>query len=360
MPETNATILIPDISGFTEFMTSTELDHGTHAINLLLDAIIQATGDAFEISEIEGDAVLMFRRGPAPTKKEILDTCLKIFNAFHYQRKWMQQHSVCPCGACQAIINLTLKFVAHHGHVGEMKVGRFVTLSGKDVIVAHRLLKNSVPSNEYLLLTDELWKNQPDAGEHFELEWSNLSDEFSSIGKVNYYFTRLETVRKNTPGPPPVANYYATDNSSFLELNISANYRDVYMVVMNIPGRAEWVPGLHKVEQDIPGVFVGSVHHCTFENYRADISPLQMKLSDEGIHFAESWFIPEKNFSLVKEYVFKNSGKKQCMFACRILGKDGLPLWDEFNSILFNGMKEMAEKLKTVSEVMEKSFFLPA
>ncbi len=90
MAETNATILIPDISGFTEFMTTTELTHGSYAINVLIDAIVNAVDEKYEISEIEGDAVLMIKKGPAPSKKEILDTCLKIFNAFNFQRKWMQ------------------------------------------------------------------------------------------------------------------------------------------------------------------------------------------------------------------------------------------------------------------------------
>jgi class 3 adenylate cyclase len=96
MTETNATILIPDITGFTEFMTTTELSHGTHAINLLIDAIVNAVGEEYELSEIEGDAVLLVRKGPAPSKKEILNTCLKILNAFHFQRKWIQRHAVCP------------------------------------------------------------------------------------------------------------------------------------------------------------------------------------------------------------------------------------------------------------------------
>lgn len=56
MAEVNATILIPDISGFTEFMTSTELSHDSFAINMLIDAIITAVGDDYEVSEIEGDA----------------------------------------------------------------------------------------------------------------------------------------------------------------------------------------------------------------------------------------------------------------------------------------------------------------
>ena len=47
MAETNATILIPDISGFTEFMTSTELAHSSFAINILIDAMINAVGEEY-------------------------------------------------------------------------------------------------------------------------------------------------------------------------------------------------------------------------------------------------------------------------------------------------------------------------
>src|SRR5690349_3266312 len=115
MAETSATILIPDISGFTQFITTTELNHSSMAINMLIEAIVNAVGDEFEISEIEGDAVLMIRKDPAPSKKQLLDTCLRIFNAFHFQRKWMQDYTMCPCGACQALVHLSLKFVVHHG-----------------------------------------------------------------------------------------------------------------------------------------------------------------------------------------------------------------------------------------------------
>jgi len=357
MAQTNATILIPDISGFTEFMTTTELDHGSHAINLLLDSIIKAVGDDFEISEIEGDAVLMFKKGPAPSKKEILDTCLKIFNAFHFQRKWMQQHSVCPCGACQAIINLTLKFVAHHGPIGEMKVGRFVTLSGTDVIVAHRLLKNSIDSHEYLLLSEKLWQNFPDSHEPFELEWTSLSDEFASIGKVDYRFAMLETLRKNTPDPPAPENFYNTDNTSYFEMPIAAGFRDVYMMLMNIPGRTKWVPGLQKVEQDMPDVFVGSIHHCTFETYSAVISPLRMTVTEEGIFYAESFHSDDLNASLIFEYIFKRINEKTSNLAFRFLNAGDSPVPEEISKKLFTQMKEMADKLKEHCEKTEVSFF---
>ncbi len=36
----SATILIPDISGYTEFLSKTELVHSSHIINELLEATI--------------------------------------------------------------------------------------------------------------------------------------------------------------------------------------------------------------------------------------------------------------------------------------------------------------------------------
>jgi hypothetical protein len=201
MAENNATILIPDISGFTEFMTSTELDHASHAINMLIDSILNAVGEEYEVSEIEGDAVLLIKKGPAPTKKEIVNTCLNIFNAFHFKRKWMQQYTICPCGACQAIINLTLKFVAHHGPLAEIKAGGFVKQSGPEMIVAHRLLKNGINNNEYLLITEKLFKQASEMSEADEMEWLSSSEQYASIGKVDYHFALLNDVRKNVPEP---------------------------------------------------------------------------------------------------------------------------------------------------------------
>ena len=352
MAESNATILIPDISGFTEFITTTELTHSSHAINLLIDAMLKAIGEEYEVSEIEGDAVLLIKKGPAPSKKEILDTCLKIFNAFHFQRKWMQQYAVCPCGACQAIINLTLKFVVHHGPLAEIKVGRFIKQSGTEMIVAHRLLKNSINNNEYLLMTEKLLQQVADPAEAVEMEWTSSSEEYASIGKIDYRFALLNEARKKVPEPPVPQNHYRTDNTSFLEISISADFLDVYMIIMNIPGRHEWVPGLQKVEQDIPNTFIGSIHYCSFDAYQAIVSPLRMTISDEGIMFAESCKINEIGLSLVYEFVFKKTGQKTCSFAARFMNACESTIPQDINGGLFTNLRKMVEKLKEHAERM--------
>ncbi|MES1220940.1 MAG: DUF2652 domain-containing protein [Bacteroidota bacterium] len=356
MAETNATILIPDISGFTEFMTTTELGHSSHAINILIDAMLNAIGEEYEVSEIEGDAVLLIKKGPAPSKKEIRDTCIRIFNAFHFQRKFMQLHTICPCGACQAIINLTLKFVVHHGPLAEIKIGRFVKQSGPEMIVAHRLLKNSIENHEYLLITEKLLQQVPDSSEPVEMEWSASAEEYASIGKVEYQFALLNDARKNVPEPPEPQNYYHTGNASHLDILIAANFRDIYMIVMNIPGRAAWWPGLQKVEQEIPGVFIGNIHHCTFESYKADVSPLQMTFSSEGIMYAESCVIKDMNVSLVYEFVFKKIDEKNSSLACRFINTGEAALTEDTTSVFFKNLQQTLEILKANCEKMEETF----
>ncbi|MCF6403071.1 DUF2652 domain-containing protein [Chitinophaga filiformis] len=357
MATTNATILIPDISGFTEFMTTTELNHSTLAINMLIDAMIKAVGNEYEVAEIEGDAVLLVRKGAPPTREEILNTCMNIFNAFHYQRKWMQQHMVCPCGACQAINNLTLKFVVHHGPVAEITVGRFVKQSGPEMIIAHRLLKNSIDSNEYLLITEKLFDEVDGTPKQDELEWLSSSEEYPSIGTINYRFALLNKAREKVPELPGLQNDYCVDNTCYVERPIPANFRDVYMVVMNIPGRAEWVPGLHKVEQDIPAVFIGSIHYCTFDNCQVIVSPLRIKITEEQIFYAESHSIPEMDLSLVYEFVFNKLDEKSCFFACRFLNNAQSPIPEEMHTNLLQGMRDMAETLTAYCSKMEVSFF---
>ncbi|MEO6719624.1 MAG: DUF2652 domain-containing protein [Ferruginibacter sp.] len=350
------TILIPDISGFTEFMTNTELSHGSFAMSMLINTIIDAVKDEYEISEIEGDAVLMFKRGSAPSQKEIQDTCLKIFNAFHFQRKWMRQHAVCPCKACDEIAHLTLKFVAHHGSVGEIKAGGFTKLSGIDVIVAHRLLKNGVPSNEYLLLTEKLLQHSvkvPEAG----MEWSVSSEDYPSIGKVEYRFALLNEERKKTPEPPKPQLDYPKESTAYFEIQIEANYRDVYMVMMNIPNRPEWLSNLQKVEQQIPAVFVGSIHYCTFNHYQGIASPIQMTITEDEITYAESCRIEERNLSLVYEFIFRKINEAACLFSCRFVNAGKAQIGDEERIVLLESMQQMAKNLKEYCEKLEASFF---
>jgi hypothetical protein len=60
----------------------------------------------------------------------------------------------CKCAICRNSRELALKIVVHTGTAVFHKIGGFNKVSGPDVILAHRLLKNSVPDKEYLLMSE--------------------------------------------------------------------------------------------------------------------------------------------------------------------------------------------------------------
>ncbi len=110
----------------------------------------------------------------------------------------------------------------------------------------------------------------------------------------------------------------------------------------------------------MPDVFVGSIHHCSFENFQAILSPLRMTVSDGEILYAESCVIGEMNLSLVHEFVFKKTSDKTCVFAGRFMNVNDAPVPEEISAFLFTKLQEMAEALKEYCEKMETSLFEPA
>jgi len=142
-------LFIPDISGFTRLVHSTDVLTGKQITYELLSTIIHQNNLQLNIAEVEGDAVLFYRYGPAPSLSELVDQYEKMKAAFEIKLaeleiKFSQE------------IDLSLKVIAHYGVMTEFKIGHFRKLYGKVVIEAHRLLKNSITSDNYLLLTDSL------------------------------------------------------------------------------------------------------------------------------------------------------------------------------------------------------------
>lgn len=149
-------LVLADISGFTAFITATELEHGPPIIARLLEEVMGQLSPPLEIQEVEGDAV--FALGPdrvlVPPAR-LLDVLEGAFDAFKYRQRAMQAAETCVCGACRNISTLDLKIVAHHGRFLRQVVGGRSQVAGADVILAHRLLKNGLAwRGGYLLLTE--------------------------------------------------------------------------------------------------------------------------------------------------------------------------------------------------------------
>ena len=138
--------LIADISGYTKFLHGTELEHATAIVQELLEAIVANVRTPFRLSKIEGDAV--FYHAPSfalPEGDRLLDHIEACYEEFHAVLESMRYHTDCPCTACRSIADLELKFVCHYGeYVMQVYSAGHVELSGTDVILVHRLLKNNV------------------------------------------------------------------------------------------------------------------------------------------------------------------------------------------------------------------------
>ena len=149
-------LVLADISGFTAFVSGTELEHGPPIIADLLEVVIQQLAPPLEVQEVEGDAVFAFgldgRIVPAAMLLEVVDDA---FAAFRARRGDLAADQSCSCRACRSVGSLDLKVIAHHGAFLRQTVAGRRQLGGAEVILAHRLLKNRLGRTAgYLLLTE--------------------------------------------------------------------------------------------------------------------------------------------------------------------------------------------------------------
>ena len=189
MNESRALLLIADIGGYTKYMSLHRLSlaHAQANVARLLKAVINAAR-GLDVIEIEGDAVFLSRPAEGDAAATAAEAAGAMHRAFHGEKGRIVQN-FCPCEGCNAI-DLTLKFVAHVGPVAVQKVNRRKSLVGPDVILVHRLLKNSVPVPEYILYSEELYGG---GGA------TRLEQEVEGLGPVGTYFVPLEPAPDAAP-----------------------------------------------------------------------------------------------------------------------------------------------------------------
>jgi hypothetical protein len=151
-------LLLADISGYTNFMTQhrSSLLHAERIVTDLIEAVVDATGEPVAISKLEGDAVFFYApagEDPGETARQVAQQAQAAQRAFVVRQRELVAAQWCRCTACDAIEDLRLKLVLHHGEAVRKQIRGFDELGGEAVIVLHRLVKSSVPSGEYLMMT---------------------------------------------------------------------------------------------------------------------------------------------------------------------------------------------------------------
>ncbi len=151
-------MVIADISGYTQYLRDAELEHAHDVLADLMETVVAGLRPALRISRLEGDAAFAYALESEVDASMLLDTVDGTYFAFRSRLRDIRHATTCVCNACRLIPDLDLKFVGHTGRFVRSVVAGSEELTGTDVVIAHRLLKNGVKErlglNGYAWLTD--------------------------------------------------------------------------------------------------------------------------------------------------------------------------------------------------------------
>lgn len=285
-----ALLFIPDISGFTKFVQTTEITHSRHIIEELLEKLIEANEIGLQVSEVEGDAILFYRFGEPPTAETFFQQVRKMFMNFHAHLRLYDTQRICQCGACVSAQDLTLKIVAHYGPITQSYVKEHVKLFGQDVITVHRLLKNDISHHEYALYTGSVsYKWSPEVVSGWATSEQGSQDY--DVGSVHFGYVPLAPLRSLVPEPrlEDFSIPGATVLAFFCEQDIRAPVDLVFDVASELPKRLHWMQGAKDVEMLNHQLNrIGTKHRCVVDKHSPVMVTSANARTDGTITFVET------------------------------------------------------------------------
>src|SRR5436305_8881371 len=137
-------LLIADITGYTMFLTRSELDHAQGILDALFKSIFAEIKAPIILSNLQGDAALThLPDAHLPQRQFPLDAIERIYCSFSHALAAMRVNTTCTCNACRNMGQLDLKFFLHHGAYATQEMAGRIELQGAEAIRLHRPTKNS-------------------------------------------------------------------------------------------------------------------------------------------------------------------------------------------------------------------------
>jgi hypothetical protein len=155
-PETGF-LVIADLTGYTAYLTRSELEHAPAIAGDLLETIVGRLDPPFRLAKFEGDAAFLYVEDGRADGSLLLDAIEASYLAFRRRLRSIDQATSCDCNSCRLAPRLDLKVFVHHGSYVRSRIAGRDELAGPDVILVHRLLKGAaaaaVPGYGFALFT---------------------------------------------------------------------------------------------------------------------------------------------------------------------------------------------------------------
>jgi len=168
--------------------------HAEKIIGELMECMLDEVEAPVVAHEILGDAISLYAvdDGSPDQADNIYKQLEKYFKAFRKRESYLlRECGFCICEACNKVSELKLKAILHWGEAAFTKVHNIQKISGEDIITSHRLLKNTIPSNEYIIVTDSyLGKCQSfDSG-----DFAKHVEHYDSLDPVHMLVKNFESI----------------------------------------------------------------------------------------------------------------------------------------------------------------------
>jgi len=271
---TKSLLFIPDISGYTKFVQSTEVEHSQHVIAELLEILIAANTQDLQLAEIEGDALFFFKERMVPSQEKLLAQMETMFTAFYSHLKLLEKNRICPCNACATAPNLELKIIAHCGDLQFLEVQGNRKPFGQSVIEAHRLLKNSVDSDNYVLITEPLAETIGlSATYQSALFRFHESEDVYDDQSMTYCYAKIdnEKLKIQQFERPQYVDLSSHNVAITVEKEFPVSTDALLEVITNYRHRHHWAKGVEEITYDSNEVTrLGSEHTCVIGGKHLD------------------------------------------------------------------------------------------
>ncbi|MFT4660249.1 MAG: hypothetical protein ACI8XB_000510 [Patiriisocius sp.] len=322
-------LFLPDISGFTEFVQSTEAAHSQHVISELLEVLIAANSLDLKLAEVEGDALFFYKEEEIPTQEEILNQMESMFTAFFSHLKLLKTNRVCPCNACATAPDLQLKIIAHCGELQFISVQNNRKPFGSQVIEAHRLMKNSVESDNYVLLSDQL-NSEIDLKDKYSNHLYNfVAGQNNYDGNdIHYLYSKIDNNNlRLLPFSQAKKVEFPSQPNVYLKKDFPLSADTLIEYITNYSYRHHWAEGVDKFEFDENIVTrEGTEHICVINGKQLHFTAVTKDGKADQIVYGEMTTSVPIADEVYQFYIISPTSNNSCLLEVELYWKAKSPL----------------------------------